>query len=174
MVIEETAIQDCKHIMPRVFYDFRGEYVETWNMERYNVLLPDGIEFVQDDFSMSDKYTLRGFHGDPKTWKLVQAQVGRIQLCLIDMRKSSSTYGKNTGFIISETNRHQVLIPAGVAVAHLCLSEKCIFDYKQTEYYDRDMQFSYRYNSNGTRWPIPDDKIILSDRDRNSPLWERE
>lgn len=173
MIVHNTTIDGCKHIHPDVFYDFRGEYVETWNMERYNALLPKGVEFVQDDFSMSDKYTLRGFHGDPKTWKLVQAQIGRIQLCLIDMREDSLTYGKNAGFIISEINRHQVLVPSGVAVAHLCLSDRCIFDYKQTEYYDRDMQFSYNYKSNGTRWPVPDESIILSDRDRNSPLWER-
>ena len=173
MIAKRTNIESCWHIVPSVFYDFRGEYVETWNKIEYSVYLPDGIDFVQDDFSMSDRYTLRGFHGDPKTWKIVQAQVGRIQLCLIDMREVSPTYGMNADFIISETNRHQVLVPAGVAVAHLCLSERCIFDYKQSEYYSRDVQFSYHYSSNGTIWPIPERNFILSNRDRTAPVWER-
>jgi len=176
MIVQNTTIKDCKHISPYVFYDFRGEYVETYNKQEYDKLFPIGVssEFVQDDFSLSEKYTLRGFHGDEKTWKLVQAKIGTIILIVIDVRKESSTYGVHQGFLLNERNRQQILVPSNCAIAHLCLSDCCMFDYKQTEYYDRDIQFSYNYKSNGVVWPIPDNKLILSDRDRNAPLWTKE
>ena len=177
MIAKDTTIQYCKHIFPDVFYDFRGEYVETYNKKQYDELWPSGVwhsVFVQDDFSLSTKHTLRGFHGDADTWKLVQAKIGTIILWVIDVRKDSSTYGVNQTFLLNERNREQVLIPNNCAIAHLCLSDYCMFDYKQTEYYDREMQFSYNYKSNGVVWSIPDDKLVLSDRDRNAPLWTKE
>lgn len=176
MIVNNTTIQDCKHIFPGVFYDFRGEYVETYNKIQYDALFPPGInvEFVQDDFSLSERYTLRGFHGDAKTWKLVQAKVGSILLWIIDTRKDSWSYGVNAVFFLNEKNREQVLIPNNCAIAHLCLSATCMFDYKQTEYYDRDLQFSYNYKSNGVEWPIADSNLILSKRDRIAPLWNKE
>ena len=174
MIWRDTKIESCKHVFPEVFYDFRGEYIETWNKSEYRDITPVGKEFVQDDFSLSEKYTLRGFHGDSYTWKLVQAKVGSIILWVIDIRKQSHTYGVSQAFYINERNREQVLIPNNCAIAHLCLSDRCLFDYKQTEYYDRDMQFSYNYKSNGVVWPIPDDQLILSDRDRNASLWVKE
>jgi dTDP-4-dehydrorhamnose 3,5-epimerase len=175
MIVKNTNIEDCKHIFPDVFYDFRGEYVETYNKEAYDKLFPKDVcpEFVQDDFSISTKYTLRGFHGDPLTWKLVQAKVGIIILWVIDIRQESTTYGWNHGFLLNERNREQVLVPNNCAIAHLCLSDVCMFDYKQTQYYDRHAQFSYNYKSNGVEWQTPDDKLILSNRDRNAPLWIR-
>jgi len=173
-VIRDTTIHGCKHILPDVFYDFRGEYVETWNKSEYREVLPVGTEFVQDDFSLSERYTLRGFHGDTKTHKLIQSKIGSIIVWVIDIRKDSPTYGVNESFCINEKNRQQVFVPAGCALAHLCLSAYCMFDYKQTEYYDRAFQFSYNYKSNGVDWPIADENLILSRRDRVAPLWIKE
>jgi dTDP-4-dehydrorhamnose 3,5-epimerase len=94
MIIQDTAIKDCKLIKPDVFYDFRGEYIETWQREYYKGIFPKDIntpEFVQDDFSVSNNGTLRGLHGDPDTWKLVQCPMGELLLGVLDIRDDSPT-----------------------------------------------------------------------------------
>lgn len=173
MKIIDSKIKDCKLIAPDVFRDFRGEYVETWHKNYYKTLFPSDAEaeFVQDDFSVSQRHVLRGLHGDPHTWKLVQAPMGGFVLTVLDVRKGSPSYGQYEQFSLSDFNRWQVLIPAGCANGHLCLTEKCMFSYKQTAYYDRDSQFSYSYKSAGIVWPVVEEWLILSERDKNAPLW---
>ena len=74
--------QDVAIIQPDVFYDFRGEYIETWNIESYKDIPNEEVLFKQDDISTSIKHTLRGFHGDSKTWKLIQCVYKPKLLCL--------------------------------------------------------------------------------------------
>jgi len=172
MLKRETKIQGCFIIVPEVFYDFRGEYVETWQKNYYQHLLPENVEFVQDDFSVSRKGVLRGLHGDPQTWKLVQCPMGELLLGVLDVRDGSPTRGVWELFPLNEKNRWQVLIPAGCANGHLCLSDKCMFDYKQTTFYDQQKQFSYYYNSGGIIWPVPRWFLSgISERDANAPTW---
>jgi dTDP-4-dehydrorhamnose 3,5-epimerase len=77
MIFEKTALPGVILITPKVFEDFRGEYVETYNDQ---IFAQNGIttKFVQDDISVSCKDTLRGFHGDEETVKLVSCPLGRI------------------------------------------------------------------------------------------------
>ena len=156
-------INDMKLITPDIFYDFRGEYVETYNEKDWDI----GIKFVQDDISISNYKVLRGLHGDKNTWKLVQCLQGSFYLVLVDCRENSPTYANWFGYCLNDKNRQQILIPAGCANGHLCLSEKCIFHYKQSEYYQgADKQFTLRWNAlPDIFWPI--DNPILSQRDRN-------
>lgn len=166
MEIRNTVIDDCKLIIPEIFHDFRGEYVETWNIEGYNILhIPS---FKQDDFSISRQGVLRGLHGDPLTWKLVQCPMGELLLGVLDIREVSQTRGKWQLFPLNDKNRWQVLIPPGCANGHLCLSEKCMFYYKQTTLYEEQKQFSYHYTSSGITWPSGYD-FKLSERDKNAP-----
>jgi dTDP-4-dehydrorhamnose 3,5-epimerase len=161
-------IADIKVISTNPFYDFRGEFLETFNKETYNFTDIAGgkIEFVEDDISVSRQHVLHGLHGDDKTHKLIQCLHGEVFFVIVDMRKESSTYLKHETFLLSDKNRLQVLVPAGCANGHLCLTEKCIFSYKQSQYYSSHKnQFSVRWDDPSLNifWPISNP--ILSQRD---------
>jgi dTDP-4-dehydrorhamnose 3,5-epimerase len=132
------------------------------------------LDFVQDDVSISKKNVLRGLHGDglkPKqnaTWKLIQCLDGEIFVVIVDVRKDSSTFKQTKTFILNDSNKYQLLIPPGCGNGHLCLSNKCIFHYKQSEYYKgQSDQFTIKWNSVGVNWPI-NGEPILSERDKNA------
>ena len=158
-------------ITPDIFYDFRGEYVETWNYEYYKAIHPKiNIEWKQDDISTSIKGVLRGLHGDDKTWKLVQCLKGSILVAVVDMKKDSPTYLKSDLFTINEKNRQQVLVPPGYANGHYVL-EDCIFSYKQsTLYQGQGAQFTIRWDDPKIQIPWPIKEPLLSSRDRNATI----
>ena len=162
--IKKTPLEGVLTLEVNFFEDHRGEYVETYNTAEYK---DAGIlyDFVQDDYSISTKGVLRGIHGDEHTAKLVSCPFGKYYLVVVDCRKDSNTFGKWESFVISDTNKKQVLIPPGFGNGHLILSEQAIFQYKQSEYYDPSGQFSYRWDDPKFRiwWPV--DKPILSRRD---------
>ena len=172
MKIEKSEIiPGLRIVTPDVFRDFRGEYVETFSAKRYD--FDDGtgnkVVFVEDDISVSSKGVLRGLHGDPKTWKLVQCLFGEFFLVVADMRKDSLAYFKWQSFSLNDQNRMQVLIPAGCGNGHLCLSEKCIFSYKQSQLYDGGAsQFTIKWDEPklNIQWPIKNP--ILSQRDSSA------
>ena len=161
-VVEKTKIFQCIKFSPRVFFDYRGEYIETYNQKFYSKYCVK--KFVQDDISQSRKNVLRGLHGDSSTWKLVQCLFGEILFTVLDCRLESNTFGIYQQWILNDKNRWQILVPNGCANGHYCLSEKCVFSYKQTTYYEHQEQFSYHYLSCDIPWPAKD--VILSERDK--------
>jgi dTDP-4-dehydrorhamnose 3,5-epimerase len=165
-ILPEVAI-----IQPSIFYDYRGEYVETWNQEHYKAFNFGKIEFKQDDISTSVKHTLRGLHGDFETWKLVQCLYGSLLQVVVDMRPDSENYLKHDMFPINDKNRNQILVPPGFANGHLVISDFGIFSYKQsTLYKGAGAQFTVRWNDSKVNiaWPI--ENPILSSRDKNAKL----
>jgi dTDP-4-dehydrorhamnose 3,5-epimerase len=169
-ISDASKIKGVLTFLPDVYYDHRGENCETFNAEafqaqcgRFNV---DEVKFVVDSFSFSTKNVLRGFHGDTKTWKLVQCLQGAIQLSVIDIRPESKTVGKTDTFFLNDKNRMQLLIPAGCVNAHLCLSDTCIFGYKLSHGYVRqEDQLLIKWNDPqySVYWPVTNP--ILSKRD---------
>ena len=165
---ESEKVKDLKVIKPVSFYDFRGEYLETFSAKTYKFKDRQGndVVFVEDDISVSKRGVLRGLHGDDKTWKLIQCLWGEIFVAVADMRTDSPTYLQWDSFSVSDKNRLQLLIPAGCANGHLCLSEKCIFSYKQSQYYSgSENQFTVRWDDPklNISWPVSDP--LLSERD---------
>ncbi len=160
----KTKLNGVVLIKPEVFEDHRGEYVELYNEEDY-AKAGINIKFLQDDISISVKNVLRGIHGDVKTWKLVSCLLGRFYLVIINCDESSNEFGKWESFSLTEKNRHQVLVPPKFGVAHLALTDKIIFHYKQSTYYDPSAQFTYKWNDPKFNlwWPIKNP--ILSKRD---------
>jgi dTDP-4-dehydrorhamnose 3,5-epimerase len=164
-------LPDVTIITPDVFYDHRGEYIETWNIENYKIFNEGKIEFKQDDISTSVKHTLRGLHGDFETWKLVQCLYGSLLQVVVDMRPDSETYLQYDMFSINDKNRNQILIPPGFANGHLVMSDFGIFSYKQsTLYVGADAQFTVKWNDPKINIPWPIGSPILSLRDKNAKL----
>jgi dTDP-4-dehydrorhamnose 3,5-epimerase len=163
--IRQTKLDGVLVIEPlTIFEDFRGIYVETYNEQAYNGA-GIKIKFVQDDISISYQHVLRGIHGDNKTWKLVSCLYGRFYLVVVNCDQQSPNFGKWESFSLSDSNRLQVLVPPKHGVAHLIMSKKAIFHYKQSTYYDRTSQFTYRWDEPmfNIYWPIKNP--ILSQRD---------
>jgi len=165
MNIKRTTLERVLRIELDVFEDFRGQYVETYNKKLYQ---DSGIDlnFIQDDISVSKKNVLRGIHGDNETHKLISCLYGELYLVAVNCDTGSKDFGRWEAFTLSDKNRLQILVPAKYGNAHLVLSEKAIFHYKQTTYYDRSKQFTYKWNDPkfNISWPI--ENPILSKRDR--------
>jgi dTDP-4-dehydrorhamnose 3,5-epimerase len=160
----QTSLAGVTLIQPSTFEDHRGTYVETYNVSDY---VANGIEveFVRDDISTSSKHVLRGIHYDNKTWKLIQCMEGRIYFVVVDMRPDSSQYLKWQSFVLSSENRTQILVPPGFANGHLVLSDKCIFHYKMSEYYDPENEKILRWDDPrvGIFWPVKDPQLSMKD-----------
>lgn len=164
MKVNRTKLNGVLQINLDVFEDHRGKYVETYNADLYKEHGID-LKFVQDDISVSDQHVLRGIHGDANTWKLVSCLSGRFYLIVVNCDKESSQFGQWLSFTMSDQDYTQILVPPKYGNAHLVLSEKAIFHYKQTTYYNPDLQFTYRWNDPllNIWWPIK--TPILSRRD---------
>ena len=163
--VKKTKLKGVLEILPDIFKDFRGEFVETYNEALYK---KEGVrvDFFQDDISASRKNVLRGIHGDNKTWKLLSCLYGKLYFVTVNCDKKSKDFGKWQSFILSDKNRRQILVPPKYGNAYLVLSKEAIFSYKQSTYYDPKGQFTYKWNEPrfNIKWPIKNP--ILSKRDR--------
>ena len=162
--VSKTNLDKVLLIKPDIFEDFRGQYIETYNEDFYR---ENGIniKFIQDDISVSTKNVLRGIHGDSETWKLVSCLYGKFYFVVVNCDVDSENFGKWQSFTLSDTNRLQVLVPPKYGNAHLILSEKAIFHYKQSTNYEPEKQFTYKWDDPRFKiwWPIRNP--ILSQRD---------
>lgn len=164
MEVIKTKLEGVLLIKLAVFRDYRGEYVETYNEELYRKNGID-VKFVEDDISVSRKNVLRGIHSDSEAWKLVSCLWGAFYLVIVNCDSDSKDFGKRQDFTLSDSNRHQVLAPPKHGVAHLVLSERTIFHYKQSAYYDPSRQSTYKWDDPRFNIPWPVKKPVLSKRD---------
>lgn len=171
IAVEKTKLDGVLLIKPDVFEDHRGWFVETYNEKLYRENGID-VKFVQDDISVSNKHVLRGIHGDSETWKLISCLYGKFYLVVVNCDKESKNYRMWQSFVLSEYNRHQVLVPPKFGNGYLVLSDRAIFHYKQSTYYNPKAQFTYMWNDPklNIRWPVKNP--ILSQRDSVGHLVE--
>ncbi|OHB76555.1 MAG: dTDP-4-dehydrorhamnose 3,5-epimerase [Planctomycetes bacterium RBG_16_55_9] len=159
-----TRLKGVLLIKPTFFEDHRGEYLELYNEKLYK---SKGVEadFVEDDVSIGTRGVLKGIHGDSVTWKLISCVHGKFYLVVVNYNERSADFGKWQSFVLSDVNKHQVLVPPLHGNGHLVLSEKSIFHYKQSAYYDPTRQFTIKWNDPrfAIWWPNPNP--ILSQRD---------
>lgn len=166
MEITKTSLDGVLLITPpTVFKDSRGSYIETYNRKLYQEA-GITIDFVQDDISVSERHVLRGIHGDADTWKLVSCLEGEFYLVVVNWDAASPQYMEWASFELSEDSHLQVLIPPRFGNGHVVLTDRAIFHYKQSTYYNRAGQFTLMWNDPrlNIQWPI--DNPILSERDR--------
>jgi dTDP-4-dehydrorhamnose 3,5-epimerase len=162
--VHKTKLEGVLLIKPTFFEDQRGEYLELYNKALYKQKGID-IDFVEEDISVTARGALKGVHGDTLTWKLISCLHGKFYLVVINYDEQSKEFGRWQSFVLSEVNKHQVLVPPKFGNGHLCVSEKSLFFYKQSAYYDPSRQFTIKWNDPRfkIRWPIKDP--ILSERD---------
>ena len=173
MKVTPLAIPDVLLIEPKVFGDDRGFFFESFNQHRFNEATGLDLQFVQDNHSKSAKNVLRGLHYQipPKAQgKLVRAVAGEVFDVAVDLRKSSPTFGKWVGELLSAENKRQMWIPPGFAHGFLVLSDTAEFLYKTTDYYAPECERSIRWNDLDLAigWPV-EGEPILSRKDIAAP-----
>lgn len=174
MRVLETALEDVKIIETDVFGDHRGFFTESYAKETFH---ESGITqtFIQDNHSLSvEPGVLRGMHfqtPDKAQTKLVRATTGVIYDVVVDIRKGSPTYGKWEGFILSEFNHRQLLVPKGFAHGFVTLTPNCNVQYKVDTPYsaEHDGGIAFDDPDLAITWPIQIEKAILSDKDKKHP-----
>jgi len=166
MEIIKTKLEGVLLIKPDVFYDFRGEYVMTYNEELYKKHGID-VKFVEEDISTSAKGVLRGIHYDPVCWKLTDVLHGSIYNVLTDCDEKSDSFGKWEAFILSDKNHFQLFRHPRYGSAFLALEDNTVFHYMQSEYYVRSRQKTFMWNDPRFNiwWPKLTPFPILSQRD---------
>jgi dTDP-4-dehydrorhamnose 3,5-epimerase len=169
MKITPLEIPDVLLIESEVFHDSRGFFFESFNQKKLEKAIGRKINFVQDNHSMSNKGVLRGLHfqREPKAQgKLVRVVQGAVFDVAVDIRKSSATFGKWVGEILSSANRKQLWIPEGFAHGYLTLSETSEFLYKVTEFYNINYESGLFWNDHDINitWPFKDPKLSEKDR----------
>lgn len=133
----QLAIPDVVLFEPKVFGDTRGFFFESFNQAKFNTAVGRDTAFVQDNHSRSAQNVLRGVHyqiRQPQA-KLVRVTAGEVFDVAVDLRKSSPTFGKWVGEILSAENKRQLWIPEGFGHGFLVLSESAEFLYKTTDYW---------------------------------------
>jgi len=151
------AIPDVFLLEPRVFGDERGFFFESFNQATFEAAIGRRVNFVQDNHSRSAKNVLRGLHyqiGQPQG-KLVRVVQGEVFDVAVDIRKSSPTFGKWVGEILSADNKRQMWVPEGFAHGFVVLSDTAEFLYKTTDYYAPEHERCIAWNDPAIaiQWP---------------------
>jgi len=176
MRIIDTFIQDLKIIEPKVFGDERGFFFETFRDDWFRKNVAD-VTFVQENHSKSSQGILRGMHyqTEQTQGKLVRVTQGEVFDVVIDMRKSSKTFGQWYGHYLSAENKQQLWVPAGFAHGFYVTSESAEFVYKCTDYYAPEFEKSILWNDPvlDIKWPINKDSMTsLSSKDESGLLFK--
>ena len=172
MKVFQTPLDSALVLEPRVFADDRGFFLESYNEKVFReVGIPD--KFVQDNHSFSKRGVLRGLHyqvGKPQG-KLVRVVSGEVLDVFVDLRRSSSSFGRWHGVRLSGENRLLAWIPAGFAHGFHVLSESAHVVYKANEFYFPELERTVLWND-------PDLNIawentaepLLSEKDKKGKL----
>ncbi len=171
-----TSIPDIILIEPRVFGDSRGFFMETYQVKLFAEAGIDAC-FVQDNHSGSQKGILRGLHYQIRQpqGKLVRVVAGEVYDVVVDIRRSSPTFGQWVGTYLSAENKCQLWIPVGFAHGFYVLSEWAEFMYKVTDFYAPEFERSLLWNDPqlGIKWPLVDGKEpLLSKKDVAGQLFK--
>lgn len=173
MDLLKTKLEGVYILIPKVFGDHRGFFMESWSrrtMEEAGLF----YDFVQDNHSLSTvKGTLRGIHfqkGDKAQAKLVRCVRGAVLDVAVDLRHDSPTYKQWIGVELSEENKKQLLIPRGFGHGFVTLTDHVEFLYKADNYYAPEAEGGIRWNDPdiGVDWGI--DYPVLSEKDTRNPF----
>ena len=158
MKFTTTPIADVALIEPQVFGDVRGFFMETWQEEKFKAAGIDAA-YVQDNHSRSSQWTLRGLHlqVEHTQGKLVRVTTGSVFDVVVDLRRSSASFGAWWGVELSAENHRMLWVPPGLAHGILITSESADFLYKCTDFYSPKHERTLAWDDPtlNIRWPLP-------------------
>lgn len=171
----DTGFPGVKVFEPKVWEDERGYFYESYNkktLEEAGIL----VEFVQDNQARSTKGVLRGLHYQVTPFaqaKLVRVIEGAVLDVILDIRKTSPTYGKWMSIELSAENKKQLFIPHGFAHGYQVLTDNATFFYKCDNYYSKEHEGGILYSDPqlAINWNIEYGRLVLSEKDESWPIF---
>ena len=173
MQVIDTILEGVKIIVPKVFFDDRGYFFESFNDKEFREKVCD-TTFVQDNQSKSCKGTLRGLHWQAPPFaqsKLVRVTKGAVIDVAVDIRVGSPTFSKHVAVELTDENNLQLFIPRGFAHGFIALTDNVIFQYKCDNLYNKESERAVRWDS--INWDLEKYNIetpLLSDKDKAHKL----
>ncbi len=169
-----TAIPDVILLEPKVFGDNRGFFFESFNQKQFEEATGQKVQFVQDNHSRSSKGVLRGLHYQIKhpQGKLVRVVRGAVYDVVVDIRRSSPTFGQWVGVELNEESHRQLWIPVGFAHGFVVLSDSADFLYKTTDYYASDFERCIIWDDPeiNVDWPLKVQPLVSAKDKLGSPF----
>ena len=172
---KEVCIITCKE-----FSDERGYFSEYFNQNAFQEVSGHATTFVQDNFSLSRKWVLRGLHFQKKPFaqaKLIRVLRGEIFDVVVDLRKKEKTFGKWAVVRLDGIDNKMLYVPEGFAHGFLSLSDKTELLYKCSSYFNREAERTLHWSDNtiNIMWPpeIPISGLIISKKDRKGLSLDR-
>ncbi len=166
-----TELAGLVRLAPTVHRDERGFFSETFRAEEWAAHGVD-VSFVQDNHSRSRRGTLRGMHFQtrPGQAKLIRCARGAVLDVVVDIRRSSPTFGRWEAWRLDEEEMHQLFVPVGFAHGFCVLSEEADVLYRCSSYYDPATEHGFAYDDPtvGIEWPR-ELELTVSARDRAAP-----
>ncbi len=175
MKVQQTPLEGLLEILPNIYNDNRGHFVESYQQERFKL---SGIEhhFLQDNFSFSNKGVIRGLHFQRiphQQGKLVMVIKGKVLDVVVDLRSDSPTFGEHAKFILDSENYKTLFVPAGFAHGLMAI-EDSLFVYKCTKLYNKSSESGIVWDDQTLNidWECEKYNIknpIVSEKDRSLP-----
>jgi dTDP-4-dehydrorhamnose 3,5-epimerase len=172
MEVKQHALAGVVEFKPRVFGDARGAFFESFSAR----LMEDaGVHenWVQDNQSRSERGVLRGLHFQRPPHaqaKLVRVAQGRALDVIVDLRRSSPTYGQHLQVELDATRYNMLYVPVGFAHGFVALEDDTLFLYKCSDYYQPSAEGGILWNDPALniQWGIDNPKV--SDKDQILPV----
>jgi len=166
---QSTGIRDCEVLMPEVFEDARGFFLEVFRADQFREFgLPE--RFQQWNHSRSCQNVVRGLHfqTDPPMAKMMRVTLGEAFVVAVDIRKNSPTLGQHFATIASADNKKMVYAPPGFARGFAVLSDYAEVQYLCTSIYNVKTESGIRWNDPALAIPWPVTNPILSGKDEKA------
>lgn len=178
MKIIQTPLEGCFIIEPKLFEDGRGYFFESFNHKLFENNTGIKVTFIQDNEAFSNRGIVRGLHyqkGKFAQAKLVRVVRGKVRDVVVDLRVNSKTFGQHFAIELSGENKKQLFIPRGFAHGYAVLEDHTYFAYKCDNHYHKASEAGIVYNDSSLQidWKIPDDEVVLSDKDKILPNFKK-
>jgi dTDP-4-dehydrorhamnose 3,5-epimerase len=165
------ALRGAMLIEPAVYPDLRGAFFEAWNERAFAAAGVDA-RFVQDNVSISSRYVLRGLHYQLSQvqGKLIHVLAGEIFDVIVDLRRSSPSFGQSVSVTLSAELPRSLWVPPGLAHGFLALADNTRVQYKVTDFWAKQAERTLAWNDPalGICWPLPPNVApSLSDKDHH-------
>jgi dTDP-4-dehydrorhamnose 3,5-epimerase len=177
MEVHNTKIKDCLMLKPKVLFDSRGYFMESFNSENFNSKTGLNVSFVQDNESESSYGVIRGLHaqkGEYAQAKLVRVLKGEVLDVVVDVRPDSESFLQHITIKLSAENKRQLFVPRGCLHGFSVLSESATFFYKCDNYYNKGAEIGIRYDDPefNINWEILKNHELVSEKDLQLPFYK--